>query len=206
MQRMFKLVFFSSLLFGLVSCSSFQAQRIDAAASDEKAMEITDKWVATDTQIAVKNLLEQIKNHRGFKRYLAQLGHTPSIFISEMQNLTGEAYFPINDINDELLNEFSASGDFTLVDAAARNRLLEEITYQNDGMVDAKTAKKIGKQIGADLLVFGNVYMQPQSRNGKTIKEYAINLRMTDLEKGVEVLRVRDRSINKYSERSGLGW
>ena len=206
MQRMFKLIFFSGLLLGLVGCSGFKAQRIDGAASDEKAMEITDKWVATDTQIAVKNLLEQIKNHRGFKRYLAQLGHIPSIFISEMQNLTGEAYFPINDINDELLNEFSASGDFTLVDAAARNRILEEITYQNDGMVDAKTAKKIGKQIGADLLVFGNVYMQPQSRNGKTIKEYDINLRMTDLEKGVEVLRVRDRSINKYSERSGLGW
>lgn len=206
MQNILKLFLLSSLLVLLASCGSFKAQRVDAATSDEKAMEITDQWVAADTQIAVKNLLEQIQNHRGFKRYLAQLGHTPSLFISEVQNLTGEAYFPINDINDELLNEFSASGDFVLVDAAARNRLLEEITYQNDGMVDAATAKKIGKQIGADLLIFGNIYMQPQSRNGKTIKEYAINLRMTDLEKGVEVLRVRDRSINKYSERSSIGW
>ena len=206
MKSLFKIAILSGLLLSLASCGSFKAQRVDAATSDEKALEITDQWVAADTQIAVKNLLEQIKNHRGFKRYLTQLGRTPSLFISEVQNLTGEAYFPISDINDELLNEFSASGDFVLVDAAARNRILEEITYQNDGMVDAATAKKIGKQIGADLLIFGNIYMQPQSRNGKTIKEYAINLRMTDLEKGVEVLRVRDRSINKYSERSSFGW
>ena len=206
MKSLLKIGLLIGLLLSLASCGSFKAQRVDAATSDEKALEITDQWVAADTQIAVKNLLEQIKNHRGFKRYLAQLGRTPSLFISEVQNLTGEAYFPISDINDELLNEFSASGDFVLVDAAARNRILEEITYQNDGMVDAATAKKIGKQIGADLLIFGNIYMQPQSRNGKTIKEYAINLRMTDLEKGVEVLRVRDRSINKYSERSSFGW
>ena len=78
--------------------------------------------------------------------------------LERLKNLTADPYFPINDINDEFLNEISASGDFTLVDEAAREAILNEITYQNDGMVDPATAKQVGRQTGADLIIFGNVF------------------------------------------------
>jgi len=189
----------------VVGCGSFKAKRVSSDESDEKAMEITDKWVARDTEITVKDILKQIEQHKGFQKFLARFKGTPKIFISEVQNVTSEPYFPIDDLNDELLNEFSAAGSFVLIDAAAREKLLKEIQYQNDGMVDPKEAKSIGKQSGADLLVFGAVRMDPKSRDGKTIKEYSVNMRMTDLEKGIEVLRTRSK-VNKYSEQSSTGW
>lgn len=194
-----------AMIFGLTACGGFQAKRVDSEESDEKALEITDKWVQRDTEQVVADVLKQISAHKGYKRWLRDLGREPRVFISEVQNLTSEPYFPINDINDELLNEISASGDFVLVDAQAREALLKEITYQNDGMVDPRTAKSIGKQTGADLLIFGNVYMEPQSRDGKTIKQYSVNYRMTDLEKGIEVMRGRTK-LSKFSEKSSLGW
>ena len=72
-------------------------------------------------------------------------------------------------------------------------------------MVDPKTAKQVGRQTGADLIIFGNVYMRPATRDGKTIKQYSINIRMTDIERGLEVLRVRSK-VSKYSEKSNVGW
>lgn len=189
----------------LTSCSSFEAERVDNEESDEKALEITDKWVQGDTERVIKKILKAIDTHKGFKRYLANFGKTPKVFIGEVQNLTSEAYFPINDLNDEFLNEISQSGDFILIDQAARDAILKEIKYQNDGMVDPSTAKTIGRQTGADLIIFGNVYMKPETRKGKTIKQYSINIRMTDIEKGVEVMRARTK-ISKYSEQSGSGW
>ena len=72
-------------------------------------------------------------------------------------------------------------------------------------MVDPSTAKKVGKQTGADLMIFGNVYMKPKKRKGKTLKEYAVNIRMTDIEKGLEVLRTRAK-LFKYSKKSSVGW
>src|SRR5690606_34072408 len=119
-------------------------------------------------------------NHKGFQRYLATKKKQPKLFISEVQNMTSEAYFPIADFNDELLNEFSMSGEYILIDAEAREKILAEIQYQNDGMVDPRQAKSIGKAAGADLLIFGAVRMKPETRDGKTIKEYTVNLRMTD--------------------------
>lgn len=186
------------------SCGSFKAQRVDANTSDEKGLAITDNWMSADTSQSVTNTLKQMKAHPGFSKMRARFG-TPKVFVAEVQNQTSEAYFPIGDLNDELLNELSMSGEFELVDAQAREKILKEITYQNDGMVDPATAKRIGKQTGADIMIFGNVYMKPEKRDGKTIKEYSVNMRMTDIERGTEVLRTRNK-VFKYSEKSKLGW
>ncbi len=185
------------------SCGGFKAKRVDANESDEKGLEITDNWMSADTTQAVSDVMKQMKAHPGFSKMKARHG-TPKVFIAEVQNQTSEAYFPIGDLNDELLNELSLSGEFELVDNQAREKILGEITYQNDGMVDPATAKKIGKQTGADIMIFGNVYMKPEKRNGKTIKEYSVNIRMTDIEKATELLRTRTK-VFKYSEKSSFG-
>jgi hypothetical protein len=189
----------------LASCGSFQAKRVTKDEGDSLALKITDKWVARDTEETVKAILKQINAHKGFQQFLARAKNKPKVFIAEVQNETSEPYFPIADMNDELLNEFSAAGDFTLIDAEARNKILKEIQYQNDGMVDPKQAKKIGKASGADLLIFGSVRMAPESRDGKTIKQYSVNLRMTNIESGEEVLRVRAKS-EKFSDQKSTGW
>lgn len=189
----------------LVGCGSFKSKRVSADESDKVAMDITDKWVDRDTVTVVRDVLKQIEAHKGFQRYLRKKGQRPKVFIAEVQNNTSNAYFPIDDFNDEMLTEFSASGEFVLIDAASREKLLEEITYQNDGMVDPAEAKQIGRQAGADLLIFGNVRMKPESRDGKTMKQYSVNIRMTDLERGIEVLRTRSK-VFKVSEQSSSGW
>ena len=201
---MFKLTSLLTLLF-FVSCSSFKAERVDAEGADKKAMKITDEWVRGDTERAVKRVLSQMKKHKGYLRYMARYHGQPKVFVANIQNKTAEAYFPVDDMTDEFLYEISAEGDFILVDKGAREAILEEIKYQNDGMVDPMTAKKIGKQIGADLMIFGAVYMKPSTRSGKTIKDYSVNIRMTDIEKAVEVLRTRAK-ISKYSEQASSGW
>lgn len=188
-----------------ISCASFKAERVDDKKSDEKSMEITDNWMGEDTKLSVQKLIEQMKNHKGYKRLMGKFQGTPKVFIAEVQNNTSEAYFPIDDFNDEFLYEVSASGEFTLVDSKARAKILEEITYQNDGMVDPNQAKQIGKQLGADFMIFGNVYMKPEKRDGKTLKEYSVNLRMTNVETAGEVFRIRTR-VNKYSDKKSYSW
>lgn len=193
-----------SLSLLLTSCGGFKAKRVDSAESDEKGLGITDNWLSADTTQAISDVIKQMKSHPGFTKMKARFG-TPKVFVADVQNLTSEAYFPISELNDELLNELSMSGEFELVDNQAREKILKEVTYQNDGMVDPSTAKKIGKQTGADIMIFGSVFMKPEKRSGKTLKQYSVNLRMTDIEKATEVLRTRAK-VDKYSEKSSFGW
>jgi hypothetical protein len=189
------------------SCSAkIKAQRLSVSEGDKKAMSITDAWLLTDSKNAITEIMNQIKNHKGYQAYLGKFnGKQPKIFIAEIQNNTSEAYFPIQDLNDELLNEISFSGEYILIDAAARDLILKEIKYQNDGMIASEDIKQIGKASGADLIIIGNVNMKPQFSEGETIKEYSVNIRMTDIEKGIEVLRTRFRTT-KYSKRSNYTW
>ena len=182
----------------LQGCAGFKAERLSTAEGDEKAMEITDEWLLTDTENAVNEIMKQLDTNRGFRQYMNQLGHRPKLFIAEVQNETSEAYFPIDDMNDELLTQMSETGDFRLINAAARDRILKEIQYQNEGMVKPSDIRKIGKQTGADR-------MNPKTLKGKTIKEYTVNLRFTDIESGEEVARMRTKA-SKYSKRGGFGW
>ena len=123
----------------------------------------------------------------------------------EVQNETSEPYFPIADMNDELLNEFSASGEYTIIDNQAREKILKEVKYQAEGMVDSSQMIQIGKQTGADLIILGAVRMNPETRDGKTLKQYTVNLRMTNLKTSEEVLRVRSKA-QKYSVQAKSGW
>ncbi len=204
MKKTFFALALSSILL-LQGCAGFKAERLTTAEGDEKAMGITDEWMLTDTELSVKDIIAQLGKHRGYQRYLTQLGHRPRLFIAEVQNETSEAYFPIEDLNDELLNEFSASGDYILIDAQSRDKLIKELQYQSDGMVKASDIKKVGKATGAEVLIFGTVRMNPKSLDGKTIKEYTVNLRITEIESGEEVARVRTKT-SKYSKRGGFGW
>jgi uncharacterized protein (TIGR02722 family) len=198
-----------SVLVVMVACTpTMRATRVSVDKGDALAANITDKWLKKDTELAIKSIVDGMETHKGLQRYLAKFearGKTPKLFISEVNNQTSEAYFPIGDLNDELLNYLSENGEFILVDAAARDKILREITYQNDGMVDPTQAKSIGKQSGADLLIFGDVRMNPETLKGKTIKEYSVNLRMTDLQTGEEIWRGRYNG-SKYSVRKNLGW
>ncbi|GHU00424.1 hypothetical protein FACS1894186_0930 [Alphaproteobacteria bacterium] len=194
------------VLLSLAACGpSIKTERVSTAKGDALAAKITDEWLLTDTEMAVADIIKQIAVSKSWQAYRARLGRNPKLFVAEVGNQTSEPYFPVGDLNDELLTQFSASGDYVLVDAAARDKILKELTFQNDGMVDPAEAKQIGQMSGADLMIFGDVRMQPGTLAGKTIKEYTVNLRMTDIAKGVEVLRVRFKN-SKYSARSGFGW
>ena len=122
-KNIVKVVCVSSMLLVVACGPKIKTERISLEKSDELAMTITDEWIMTDTQNAVKAILSQIEQHRGFQAYLAKLGRRPKIFIADIQNQTSEAYFPIGDLNDELLNEFSFSGDYILIDNNAREKL-----------------------------------------------------------------------------------
>lgn len=205
MKKILTLFLTISMLTLLSACGSFKAKRVSADESDDKASEITDKWVAKDTELTMKDMMEKLEKHKSFQDYLKKFGKKPKLFIGEVQNKTSEAYFPIDDFNEAYLDQLSQSGYFTLIDNTAREKILKEVQYQNDGMVDPAQAKMIGKQSGADLMIFGAIIMKPESRGGQTLKEYSINIRMTDIQSAEEVFRVRAK-VNKYSQQKASGW
>ncbi len=201
MKKLLALSVFGAVL--MSGCSSFKAERVDDARADTEAMGITDTWVGGDTVRVIEGSMKQIYAHKGFNEYYSGMnGKRIKLFVGEIRNNTPEANLPMADIQDALLEKVSNSDQFKLIDAEKRQALLKEITYQNDGMVDPLQAKKVGKQSGADAMIFGEINMKQDTRGGKSIKYYSVNLRLTDIQSSEEICRTREE-IKKYSKGNG---
>ena len=191
---------------GLTACgSSMKSQRITSDEADAIASDITDDWVKKDTKMAIASLTKQMQESKGLSKYLGNNDKQPKIFVGEIQNNTSEPYLPIQDMEEKLQEMLLKGGDFKLVDTANREAILKEITFQNDGMVDSKQAKRIGRQSGADLAIFGSINMTPKTLEGKTIKNYSANFRITELETS-DIIWMGSYDVSKYSERSSSKW
>ncbi|MBR2141301.1 MAG: hypothetical protein IJ853_02995 [Rickettsiales bacterium] len=197
-----KVIVIGMVAMAITACGpTMKAERLTTAAGDEKALTVTNEWVATDTDLAVKYIVEKLPTHRRYLRYLSEHGNkTPKIFIGEVENQTSEDNFPIQALNNKLLNEFFDSGEFDLISVKDRDRILKEIKYQNSGMVKQSDIKSIGKASGADLILSGEVVMEDKRLGGKTLKEYSLSIRLTDIESGEEVSRALYETT-KYSKQ-----
>ena len=197
-----KKVFLILILFSITACGpKFKAQRMTTSQGDMKAMEITDDWVSTDTDLAVDFIVNKLVNTGRYKRYLRENNYKiPKIFIGEVENNTSEDSFPIGALNNKILDKFFENGDFDVIDQKNRKKLLEEIKYQNSGMVKESDIKSIGKASGADLIMFGEVIMDEKRMGGQTLKEYTLTIKLTDIESGDEISRAT-YEVTKYSKQ-----
>ncbi|HNT67242.1 MAG TPA: CsgG/HfaB family protein [bacterium] len=76
-----------------------------------------------------------------------------------------------------LRTELSSLGGYTVIERGMLEQLVQEQALQMSGIVDSETAVKIGKLIGANLVVTGSVV--------KTGQTYTINSRFVDVETGI---------------------
>lgn len=189
------------------SCGpALKTQRMTTTEGDEKALAITDDWVATDTNLAVDFIIDKITSNGRYKRYLREHNYKiPKLFIGEIENQTSEDNFPIQALNNNILNKFFENGDFDLISVKDRDRVLKEIKYQNSGMVKESDIKSIGNASGADLMLSGEVVMEEKRLGGKTLKEYSLSIRFVDIETGEEVSRSLYETT-KYSKQKKFSW
>jgi hypothetical protein len=185
------------------ACGTFHSSRLTTEEFDRRAAGVTDKWVPQDTLLVLKDIRYQLDNHRGLEEYRSNLGRRPKLLVGEIKNQTAEVYFPVEDLLDAFLTDLSSTNDYILLEGEDRDKILQELQQQSN--VDYRQIKKMGKFLASDLLILGAIHMKPETRNGKTIKNYSINLRVSDLETGQEVARLRSQ-VNKYSTRSRWSW
>lgn len=85
--------------------------------------------------------------------------HSPVIAIAEFQNATGrqELAFMGNSVPAIITTDLSKTGLVTIVERRRINSIAEEQRLSLSGMVDERTAKEVGRLLGADYLVTGSV-------------------------------------------------
>jgi uncharacterized protein (TIGR02722 family) len=191
MTHMYRLVFLIVFL-SLASCQTRKVTRIDPSTQ----MDLSGRWNDTDSRKVADQIIYDLFDSDKFKQYAKDLGRKPVIVIGLIRNKTSEHIDADNFVKKfEVVIHNSDAADI-VESEEFRDKLRVERTQQQD-FADASTAKKFGKEIGADLMLFGEMTSETDTYNKEKVVNYVTTVFLTDIETSKRVWYGQNE-IKKY--------
>lgn len=202
MFKMFKKIFGILAVSYTVACTpGFEGEYSDPS----KAEIVDDKWNETDARKTAEHMIKGLLDKPWLAQYKASHGgQRPILIVDDVENRTDE-HLDVKQLTDFIQDVLINSAKVRFVNKAQRQKLLEEIKYQQSGQVTGATAKKAGKQLGADYILSGNVTSSVHQMDEIKTVTYQTALTLTNIET-FEYEWSTKYEIKKRFRRSGLGW
>lgn len=175
------------------------ASRVDYG--DAQAREtVTTDFGSTDLQMIAAKMVDDMMV---FPPIVAMTrDRRPVLFVDRVKNKTSE-HIDTESITDTIQSKLINSGKFRFVDMSVVNRVREQLEYQQDsGMVDQATAAQMGRQVGAEFMLYGNLSSIVKRDNSTKDVYYKFTLKLLNIQSGIiewsgekEIRKTRKRSL-----------
>ena len=170
-------VLFAALTLLCLSCQTRSVTRI----TPETQMDLSGRWNDSDSRIVADKMINELLTSPRFKTYAEELGRKPAIVVGLIRNKTSE-HIDANNYIKKLEVAIYNSQIAELVESEEfRDKLRLERAQQQD-FADPSTVSEWGKEIGANLMLFGEMTSETDTNNGKRIVNYITTLFLTDIE------------------------
>lgn len=171
------LLILTSYLFS--SCGGPTAFTQGDYVDPNKVILLDDTFNEADMQKIAKAVVESLT-----KSSVVQ-GRRPVIFLEKVENATHE-HIDMTSLTSMIRTELLKTGRVSFHNKKHRNTLREEYKYQNDtGIVNKKTAKKRGFQVGSDYILAGHFSSHVQELGRMEVIYYKLTLNLTNISTGL---------------------
>jgi uncharacterized protein (TIGR02722 family) len=128
----------------------------------------------------------------------------PVVFVDSIKNKTTE-HIDTESITDTIQSKLLNSGKFRFVDMTKVESVREQLDYQSEsGLVDPNTAAQMGRQIGAEFMMYGN-FSSIVKREGSTKDVYyKFTLKLMNIQTGI-IEWANEKEIRKTQKKSLFG-
>jgi uncharacterized protein (TIGR02722 family) len=174
---MFRILAIFSITLVTLSCSTRKVTRIEPTTE----IDLSGRWNDTDSRKVADQMIYDLFESDKFKDYAKQLNRKPVLIVGLITNKTSEHIDADNYVKKfEAVIHNSNMADIVESDAF-RDKLRLERTQQQD-FADPASAKQFGKELGADVMLFGEMTSEVDTYNNKRVVNYVTTLFLTDVE------------------------
>jgi penicillin-binding protein activator len=167
---------FLSFTLLLVACAQ-TVSRVDPA----QQIDLSGRWNDADSrQVAEKMIAELLASTR-YQDYVKELGKRPTIIVGLIRNRTSEHIDANNYIKKFEVAIFNSNVADLVESDTFRDKLREERAQQQD-FSDPATMAQWGKEVGANLMLFGEMTSETDVLNKQRVVNYITTLFLTDME------------------------
>jgi uncharacterized protein (TIGR02722 family) len=161
-----------------------------------QSMDLSGRWNDTDSRQIADSMINNLLASAKFKEYAKDLGRKPAIIVGLVRNKTSEHIDTDNFIKkievaifNSGLAEVVESGDF-------RDKLRLERAQQQD-FAKSSTVSKWGMELGANLMLFGEMTSETDTYQKQRVVNYVTTLYLTDMESNKRIWYGQEE-IKKY--------
>lgn len=128
----------------------------------------------------------------------------PVMFVDEIKNKTSE-HIDTESVTDTISSKVLRSGKFRFVDMTKIEALKKQMDYQTEsGNVSEESAMKVGRQIGAEYMMYGNLSSIVKRDGGNKDVYYKFTLKVMHVETGI-IEWSDEKEIRKTVNKSLFG-
>ena len=179
-------------LFLSAGCARKVVTRIDP----NQQVDLSGRWNDTDSKLTAEAMMKDVLARPWLTNFTKVKGKQPVVIVGIISNKTDEYIQPetfINDIQRELIN----SGMVRVVQNSVLREAMRKERGDQQQFASQETAKKFGKELGADFMMFGTVINTPDQEGKRKLNVYQVDLTFADMETN-ELVWSGNKKIKKY--------
>ncbi len=197
MNRLWTLLTFAVMI-GLVfsGCAAKKTvQRIEV----DSVTDLSGRWNDTDSRIVSEAMIVDCLNHPWISQHMTGGKGKPTVIVGAMRNKSTE-HIAVQTFVNDIERAFINSGQVSVVASAVEREELRSEKDDQRVFADAATIKQMGKELGADYMMTGEINTIQDQEGGEKVTFYQIDLTLTNIETNVKIW-MGDKKIKKFISR-----
>jgi penicillin-binding protein activator len=187
----------AAMTVGINGCSSVQYG--DATAVET----VNTDFGSTDLQMIAEKMVDDLLASPAMAE-IAPNGKRPILFVDTIKNKTLE-HIDTESVTDTISTKLLNSGRFRFVDMTKVDAVAKQLDYQkNSGMVDESKSVQVGRQVGAQFMLYGNFSSIQKTAGSTKDVYYKFTMKLTNLESGLVEFQ-SEKEIRKTKKKSMFG-
>lgn len=176
----------------IAGCAKKTVTRIDP----NQQVDLSGRWNDTDSKLTAEAMMKDVLARPWLTNFTKAKGKQPVVIVGIISNKTDEYIQPetfINDIQRELIN----SGMVRIVQNSVLREAMRKERGDQQQFSSPETAKKFGKELGADFMMFGTLINTPDQEGKRKLNVYQVDLTLADMETN-ELVWSGNKKIKKF--------
>jgi penicillin-binding protein activator len=171
------------LLLGIAGCGGRKVTRVNP----DTTVDLSGRWNDADSREVSQTMIQDVLSHPWIQEWMSTSGgKKPTVIVGVVRNNTAE-HIPVGTFVGDVERALVNSGRVLVVATAAERSDLR--TERQDQWQNAteETAKKMGRELGADFMLGGTIESTVDSEGRQKVVFYQVDLNLVNIESNQKV-------------------
>jgi uncharacterized protein (TIGR02722 family) len=185
-----------SLLAVVVACAGKVVTRVEP----DTDIDLSGRWNDADSRRVAETIVADCLTKPWIDEHLTQKGDKPVVIVGNMRNKSSE-HVAMGTFVGDIEREFVNSGRVEVVASRAEREEVREEREDQSYFADEETIKEMGRELGADYMMQGDLNSILDQEEGKQVRYYQVDMTLIDIQTNRKVW-LGQTKIKKYVGRS----